>query len=169
MTLVFHPVSIVYNYPFGVLLKVRLLEGGVLPDLSVLAVIAAVLALAVVLDRVLFKPLTRVMREREMAVKSAIQLAEGAAAKAQAAAADLDANVSAARAETYRQMDERRRAAQDYRNELVGLTRQEVDSTLAEARARLEAQAAAARSSLEQEAQALSGDIVAKVLGRNQG
>ena len=45
----------------------RAVRGGVsvLPDLSVIFVIFAVILLAVVLDRVLFKPLLRVMRERD--------------------------------------------------------------------------------------------------------
>jgi F-type H+-transporting ATPase subunit b len=143
------------------------LEGRVLPDLSVLAVIAAVLILAAVLDFALFKPLTRVMREREAAVKSALQLAEDATAKAQTAARDLDAKVAAARAETYKQMDERRRAAEDYRNELIGLTRQEVDTALSEAKVKLEAQTAAARATLEKDADSLGAEIVQKVLGRS--
>ncbi len=138
-----------------------------LPDLSVLVVIAAVLILAAVLDRGLFKPLTRVMRARQDAVKSAIQLAEAAAAKAQAASAELDAKVTAARAETYRQLDDRRRAAQEYRNELVGRTRQEVEATLADAKVQLAAQTAEARAKLDSDAEALGAEIVQKVLGRN--
>ena len=138
-----------------------------LPDLSVLAVIAAVLILAAVLDFALFKPLTRVMRQREAAVKSALQLAEDATTKAQTAARDLDAKVAAARAETYTQMDERRRAAEDYRNELIGLTRQEVDAALSEAKVKLEAQTAAARATLDKDADALGAAIVQKVLGRS--
>jgi F-type H+-transporting ATPase subunit b len=138
----------------------------VLPDLSVLAVIVAVLILAAVLDRALFKPLTRVMREREQAVKSAIQLAEEATAKARTAGNELDAKVAAARAETYRQMDERRRAAQDYRNELIGQTKQEVEASLSQARSQLEAQTREARARLDKDAEALGADIVQKVLGR---
>ena len=138
-----------------------------LPDLSVLVVIAAVLILAAVLDRALFKPLTRVMREREAAVKSAIQLAEQATEKAKAASADLDAKVATARAETYRQLDDRRRAAQEYRTELIGRTRQEVEASLAEAKSKLEAQTAEARAKLDSDAEALGAEIVQKVLGRN--
>ena len=52
--------------------------------------------LAIVLARVLFKPLLRVMRERADAVSSAISLAENATAKAQSATAEFDAKVVAA-------------------------------------------------------------------------
>jgi F-type H+-transporting ATPase subunit b len=138
----------------------------VLPNLSVILVIVAVVLLAVVLDRVLFKPLVRVMRERESAVKSAMELAEGAAARAQAASAEFDANVAAARADLYRQMDERRKAAEGYRADLVAQTRAEVDAQLAGAKAELEAQTTRAKAALEAEAEALGGEIASKVLGR---
>jgi F-type H+-transporting ATPase subunit b len=143
------------------------LEGGVLPDLSVLVVIGAILILAVVLDRVLLKPLLRIMEARQSAVKSALQAAESATATAQAATAEFDAKVAAARADTYRQMDERRRAAQTYRAELLSATRQEVESELASASAHLEAQAADARARLEKDAEALGVEIADKVLGRS--
>jgi F-type H+-transporting ATPase subunit b len=138
----------------------------VLPNLSVVFVIFAVVLLAFVLDRVLFKPLLRVMRDRDAAIKSALQLAESATAKAQAASADFDANVTAARADLYKQMDERRKAAEVYRNELMTKTRADVDGQLARARAELEAQTAQARARLDEDAEELGRDIAVKVLGR---
>ena len=137
-----------------------------LPNLSVVFVIFAVVLLAFVLDRVLFKPLLRVMRDRDAAIKSALQLAESATAKAQAASAEFDANVTAARADLYRQMDERRKAAEVYRIELMTRTRADVDAQLARARAELEAQTAQARARLDEDAEQLGTDIAVKVLGR---
>jgi F-type H+-transporting ATPase subunit b len=138
----------------------------VLPNLSVVFVVLAVVLLAFVLDRVLFKPLLRVMRERDAAIKSALQLAESATAKARAASAEFDANVTAARADLYRQMDERRKAAEGYRQELMAKTRADVDEQLARAKAELEAQTAQARATLDEDAEQLGRDIAAKVLGR---
>ena len=137
-----------------------------LPNLSVVFVVFAVVLLAFVLDRVLFKPLLRVMRDRDAAIKSALQLAESATAKAQAASAEFDANVTAARADLYKQMDERRKAAEVYRHELMTRTRADVDGQLARARAELEAQTAQARARLDEDAEQLGRDIAVKVLGR---
>ena len=137
-----------------------------LPNLSVIFVIIAVILLVVVLDRVLFKPLLRVMRERAEAVSSAITLAESATAKAQAATADFDAKVTAARADLYKQMDERRKAADEYRAELMAKTKTEVDAQLADARATLQAQTDQARAILDKDAESLGQQIAAKVLGR---
>lgn len=137
-----------------------------LPDLSVIWVILAVLVLAVALDRLLFKPLLRVMRERETAVKSAMDLAQAATAKAQAATAEFDAKVGEARSDLYKQMDERRHAAEQYRTAVMTSTREEVDSSLASARTQLDAQTAAAKAQLERDADALGQEIAKKVLGR---
>jgi F-type H+-transporting ATPase subunit b len=138
----------------------------VLPNLSVIFVVFAVVLLAIVLDRVLFKPLVRVVRQRQAAITSAMEAAEAAAARASAAAAEFDANVAGARADIYRQMDERRKAAESYRKELVAQTKADVDAQLATAKAELDAQAAKARATLEAEAENLGKDIAAKVLGR---
>jgi F-type H+-transporting ATPase subunit b len=138
----------------------------VIPNLSVLWVIAFVLVLTIVLDRLLLRPVTRIMKEREGAIGSARELAETSRARAQAASDELDARTRAARADLYRQMEENRRAALATRAALVADTRREVERSTDEATTRLRAQAAAARSQLERDAGLLAGTIVERVLGR---
>ncbi len=137
-----------------------------IPDLSVLWVIAMVITLTVVLDRLLLRPLTRVMNERESAVRTARELAETSRAKAQAAADELEAKTRAARADLYRQMDENRRGALERRASLIAETRREVERAVAEAGERVRTQAAAAEVQLERDADALASTIVERVLGR---
>ena len=137
-----------------------------LPDLSVVWVIAFVLVLSVVLDRLLLRPVTRVMKARESAIGSVRELAETSRARAQAAMDEFDAKTRAARAEVYRQMEENRRTALATRAELVAATRSEVERSLGEASVRLRAQTAAARAQLERDADALAATIVERVLGR---
>ena len=137
-----------------------------LPNLSVLWVIAAILLLAVILNRWLFKPVLRVIAERETAVQSAMQMAEEATARARAASAEFDAKMGAARTDLYKQLDERRKAGDAYRAELMAKTRDEVDKTLADARMQLDAQVAEATTKLERDADQLGREIADKVLGR---
>jgi F-type H+-transporting ATPase subunit b len=137
-----------------------------IPDLSVAWVIALVLTLSILLDRLLLRPLTRVMREREGAIRSARELAEASRTKAQVAADEFDARTRTARAEVYHQMDEKRRAALDRRAELVAATRRQIEQTVHEASDRLRAQTAAARQQIERDADALAVPIVERVLGR---
>jgi F-type H+-transporting ATPase subunit b len=137
-----------------------------IPDLSVVWVIVLVIALTVILDRLLLRPLTRVMAERDGAIQAARELAETSRVRAQAAADELDAKTRAARAEVYRQMDEHRRAALERRTTLLAETRLEVERSVHEATDRVRAQASAARDQLERDADALATTIVERVLGR---
>jgi F-type H+-transporting ATPase subunit b len=138
----------------------------VIPDASVLWVILIVLTLSVVLDRLIFRPVTRVMREREGAIRAARELADTSAAQARAAMAEFEAKTTAARTDVYRQMDEKRRAALDHRAALLAQTRQEMEAELGAAAAQLRAQADAARASLDRDADALASAVVERVLGR---
>lgn len=137
-----------------------------LPNLSVFLVIAFVLLLTVLLDRLLLKPVLRIMAERERAIKSARELAEAAAWRAKAATAEFEGKTAAARAEVYRQMDEMRRAALNHRQELLAATRAEADQAVADAAARLKAEAEAARRQLERDADALGAAVAERILGR---
>lgn len=137
-----------------------------LPDLSVFWVVGLVLALAVILDRLVFKPILQVIKKREDAVTAARVLADQAAAEARAAAEEFERKTQAARAGIYRQMDEMRQAALADRTALVEATRKEAESALAEATTRLAQEVAAARATLDQDAQALAADATSQILGR---
>lgn len=137
-----------------------------LPDLSVVWVIVLVLTLSVVLDRLLLRPVTRVMAEREGAIRSAGDLAERSRARAVAATDEFEAKTRAARAEVYRQMEEKRRAALERRAEMVAATRAEIERMLGEATGRVQAQVTAARTRIDRDADSLATTIVERVLGR---
>lgn len=137
-----------------------------LPDLSVIWVVFFVLLLTLVLDRLFFRPLLAIIKQREDAVGSAKSLADQAAAEARRAAEEFDRQTTAARADLYRQMDEVRRAAQDDRAALVDATRKEVEASLAKAKAELAADVADARARLDKDADALAADAASQILGR---
>lgn len=61
-----------------------------LPDLSVFWVVGLVLALAVILNRLVFEPILQVIKKREDAVTAARVLADQAAAEARAAAEESE-------------------------------------------------------------------------------
>jgi F-type H+-transporting ATPase subunit b len=138
----------------------------VLPDLSVVVVILFVLLLTIVLDRLLFKPIQRVIAEREGAIRSARELAERSAAEARAAATEFEQKTTAARAEIYRQMDEMRRVALEERAQIVAQTRAEAEAEIAAAGAKLEADAAEVRRRLAADAEALGAAAADRILGR---
>ncbi|MGE5243889.1 MAG: hypothetical protein ACM3SQ_06655 [Betaproteobacteria bacterium] len=137
-----------------------------IPDLHTIWIIVFVLVLTVVFDRLLLRPFLRVMQEREGATRSAREMAETSRARAQAAADEFEAKTRAARAEVYRQMEDKRRAALESRATTLAETRQQIERSVADASERLQAQAAAARAALDRDAEALAITIVERVLGR---
>jgi len=138
----------------------------VLPDLSVLWVIFFVLLLTVVLDRLLFRPLLRVMEERQRAISSARDLAERSANEARIASAEFERRTAEARAELYRQMDEMRRTAMAERAAILERTRAEAEAEIAAASAQLQVQAEEARRRLSAEADTLGAAVAERILGR---
>jgi F-type H+-transporting ATPase subunit b len=137
-----------------------------LPNLSVLWVIFFILVLTFVVDRLLLRPVLGVIRRREEAIESARELARRSAAEAQLASAEFERKTAAARADMYREMDEMRRAALGRRAEIVAETRAEAEAQVADAIARLNAEAAEARRKLEVDAQALGAAAAERILGR---
>ena len=137
-----------------------------LPDLSVIWVIGLVLALAVILDRLVFRPVLKVVERREQAVSSARTLAERAADEARRAGDEFERKTQAARADIYRQMDEMRRAALEERTALVGETRREAEQALAAARATLAGDVDRARARLGADAESLAAEATERILGR---
>ena len=137
-----------------------------LPDLSVVWVIFFVLLLTFVLNRLLFKPLLRVMEERQRAVTSARELAERSAHEARRATAEFDRKTGEARAELYRQMDDMRRTALEERAAIMNQTRAEAESEIAAASAKLQAEAEEARRRLSTDAETLGAAVAERILGR---
>ena len=137
-----------------------------IPDLSVAWVIFFVLLLTVIVDRLLLRPVLRVLAAREDAVRSARELAERSATEARAATVEFDRKTTAARAEIYKQMDEMRRTALGERAEIVAQTRAEADAEVAAASDRLKAETENARRRLEADADALGGIVAERILGR---
>ena len=133
---------------------------------SVFWVVGLILILTVILDRLVFRPILNVIKQRENAATSARALAEQAAVEARRASEEFDRKTQEARAGIYRQMDEMRREALAERTALIDATRQQVDGSLAGARAQLAQDVEAAKATLEAEAEALAADAATQILGR---
>ncbi len=135
-------------------------------NLSLLWVIAFILVLTFVVNRVLLKPLTETMLKRQQAIDSARALAERAAADARSATDEFERKTAAARGEVYRQMDDMRRVANEERAKLLEETRAEAAAALAEATAKLQADTAKARAELRGDAEKLGNEAAGRILGK---
>lgn len=136
------------------------------PDITTLWVVGFLLLCTFLLNTLVFQPILRVIDERATAVRGAKELAESAAQKATAAAAEYDRTLNTARADVYRQMDDMRKAALDKRAEMLAATRATVEQELKAAAARVQQESNEARAALDRDANTLAGAIVSRVLGR---
>lgn len=118
------------------------------------------------LNTLVFRPILRVIDQRADAVRGARELADSAAQKATAAAAEYDQTLNVARAEVYQQMDDMRKAALDKRAAVLAATRATVEQELSAASARVQQESTEARAALDRDASNLAGAIVSRVLGR---
>lgn len=136
------------------------------PDITALWVVGFLLLCTWLLNSLVFQPILRVIDQRATAVRGARELADSAAQKATAAAAEYDHKLNTARAEVYRQMDDMRKSALDKRAELLASTRATVEQELKTATGRVQQESNEARAALDRDAHNLAGAIVSRVLGR---
>ena len=136
------------------------------PDITTLWVVGFLLLCTFLLNTMVFQPILRIIDARVTAVRGAKELAESAAQKATAAAAEYDQKLNAARGEVYRQMDDMRKSALDKRATLLAATRSTVEQELSAASASVRQESQEARAALDRDASTLAGAIVSRVLGR---
>jgi len=136
--------------------------GGIL--LRAVPTFILVVLLHFYLKFIFFKPLARVLRQRYDATEGARKLAEASLAKASEKAAEYEAALRAARAETYKELEQLRRQLQDDRAVAVREARASAEAALSQAKATLAAEVADLKKSLEAESDTLADRIADKVL-----
>lgn len=123
-----------------------------------------VFVLLAVLERLLFRPLTAILKQREEATVGALARAREQAAAAEAKSREYEATFQAVRQESYRLREEERRAALGEREETLRRTRVQMESRLKEAQASFEGEVGAARQELARASQSLATKITEAVL-----
>jgi F-type H+-transporting ATPase subunit b len=138
--------------------------GGVL--LRAIPTFLLVVFLHFYLKSMFFGPLQKVLKERYDATEGARKMADASLAKAAEKAAEYEAALRAARAETYKELEQLRRQLQEERAAGVREARAKADAAIAEAKASLNAEMAVLKRSLEAESESLADRIASKILRR---
>lgn len=154
------------------LAMIVLAEGGsniIKPNFSLVIILVLFVIFVFLMSRLLFKPIGRVLDEREL-------LTEGATAEARAASrhyksrlADYEASMRQARAESYRQLEERRALALEERNRLIEQVREQAAVDIERAKEEIRQQTSQARAALEVESRQIAERISRTLLGRAVG
>jgi F-type H+-transporting ATPase subunit b len=111
-----------------------------------------------------FQPLAKILRERYDATEGARKQAEMSLARADQKAGEYEAALRAARADTYKEMEQMRRNLQEERAARLKESRAQSEAAIAQAKAALHAEAEQLKKGLEAESAVLAGQIVEKIL-----
>src|SRR5437762_5832018 len=128
--------------------------GGIL--LRAVPTFLLVVLLHFYLKFVFFKPLQQVLRQRYEATEGARKLAEQSLARASEKAAEYEEALRAARADTYKELEQFRRQLQEDRTASVQEARMRAEAAVAKARAALAMEVDDLRKNLEAESDALA-------------
>lgn len=147
-------------------------EGGsniISPDGSLLFIIALFMLFVFVMNRLLFRPIGRVLDERQTLTEGATNEARAAARRYQAKLAEYESTIRQARAESYRRLEQERAAALEDRRRLIEEEKQKASGEIEQAKSEIRGQAEGARAALEAESRQIAATISRTILGRTVG
>jgi len=149
-----------------------LAEGGeniIQPDLSLVLVLVLFLIFAFVLNKILFKPVSKVLDERHNLTVGATDEARSAVRIYQSRLADYEARIREARAQAYRQAELDRATALERRRQTIDEVKQQAARQIEEAKFNIKHQAAEALAALERDSHEIAQRISRTLLGRPVG
>jgi F-type H+-transporting ATPase subunit b len=147
-------------------------EGGgdiISPDGSLVFVLFLFLILVFILNRILFRPVGRVLDERQTLTEGATNEARAARRTYDARLAEYEANIRQARAESYKRSEQERAAAVEERRHLIDEAKLHAHEQIEQAKREIEQQVVHARAALESESRQIAERISRTVLGRTVG
>ena len=132
--------------------------------LKAIPTIILVLLLHFYLKSMLFKPLEKVLKQRDDATAGARKSAEESVQLAEKKAAEFDEAIAAARADVYREQESQRKKWLEQEEAQIRDARTRADQAIAAAKAEIDEEVQAARQSLADATSGLADDISRQVL-----
>jgi F-type H+-transporting ATPase subunit b len=137
---------------------------SLVPDGTIFLHIALILLMIWVLNRTLFRPINRVLEERERKGGSRTGEAQSIMSQVDTKVSQYETALREARSEGYRQMESYRASALATRQEKVNAVKEEVAAQIAQEKGELHSQADAARATLGNDAKKIAENITAAIL-----
>jgi F-type H+-transporting ATPase subunit b len=137
------------------------------PDGTLFLHIAIILLMIFILNRTLFRPVNRVLEEREHRTVGRSGEARGVLQRVDESLTRYERTLREARAESYRLLERQQAEATGERQQKVGLVKKEVGDLIEGQRREIQTQAEEARASLEGEARRVAASVSAQILGRS--
>lgn len=138
-------------------------------DGSFFVILVLVLVLIVVLNSILFKPINRILDERERLTTGSTSEVGAIIADSERRLAHYEETIARARAESYRNLEARRRNALAERARIIQQAKDEVAEEIRQAKSQIALQVSEAKSRLEQEAREIAVKVSSNILRRGVG
>ena len=135
-------------------------------DGSFLFVFISVICLIFILNRTLFRPIKKVLEERERLGIGRSKEAKLMLGQVDERVRGYEAKIRAARSAAYQQVEARRRELKASRQQLLAEAKKQAEAQIAAAREDVSRQAAAAHATLEADAKGLAASISSRILNR---
>lgn len=145
-----------------------LAEGSVqlVPDGTIFIHIALILLMIFILNRTLYKPINKILADREKKTGVESGEAAGILQSIDEKMSHYENSLRDARGEGYRLMEQTRSEAMSIRETKLSSVREEVSSLITEEKAAIQKQSEEARVNLEKEAHTLAAKIGSQILRR---
>ncbi len=135
-------------------------------DMSLVASIIAVLALMAVLNSMLYKPVRKILEEREGKMQAIEADAESYARRVDKLVQDFERRMEEARQAGKAEFEKLREEAREEERQLLETAQQEAEKKRTELLSQLASQVEAARKELLAQAEVFASEIAQKLLGR---
>jgi F-type H+-transporting ATPase subunit b len=136
------------------------------PDGTLFLHIAIILLMVFVLNATLFKPINRILEEREKRTRGRSGEANDILRSVEEKLAHYEQTLRKTRAEGYRLMEQERASAINERQTKLSAVREEINRSVADQKRAIHAQAEEARVTLDYEARRLAAEIGGQILHR---
>jgi F-type H+-transporting ATPase subunit b len=136
------------------------------PDGTLFFHIALILVMVYVLNRTLFKPINRILEERERRTTGRSGEAHDILRRVEEGMTKYERSLREARAEGYRLMEQERASAMMERQTTLNATRDEINTFLSAEKEAIQNQTEEAHATLEKDSRRLAAEIGAHILHR---
>jgi len=139
------------------------------PDGTIFLHIALIIFMVYVLNATLFRPINRILEERERRTRGRSGEAQDTLRRVDANLKRYENSLREARVEGYQRLEQERAEAMRVRQAQVDKVRAEVTQSIAEQKTAIQVQTTEARASLEGDARRIAGEISSQLLHRPGG
>ena len=136
------------------------------PDGTLFLHIAIILVMVFVLNATLFKPINRILEERERRTRGRSGEAQDILQRVEEKLTHYERTLRDARTDGYRLMEQERAAAISERQVRLSTVREEINLSVGEQKQAIQAQVGEARAALERDARRLATEIGSQILHR---